>query len=283
MDFSGKKIYIETYGCQQNEADSETVAGIALNMGFSLAAAPEEADLVIVNTCAVREHAELKALSNTGRLKHLKAANPDLKIGVCGCMVQQESRKDDLKNKYPYVDFVFGTNMFEKLSGIIETVFSKKGRVMKIESYDINPGTVCEGLPVKRKYPYKAYLPIMSGCNNFCTYCIVPYVRGRERSKDPGFVVEEAKKLINSGCREITLLGQNVNSFGKDLGIEDGFAELLGKINAIEGDFIIRFMTSHPKDVSPKLIEAMGSLKKCAPHFHLPLQSGSDRILKLMN
>ena len=283
MDFSGKKIYIETYGCQQNEADSETVAGIAVRMGFSIAEVPDDADLVIVNTCAVREHAELKALSNTGRLKHLKAARPGLKIGVCGCMVQQESRRNDLKNKYPYVDFVFGTNMFEKLEGIIETVFSSKGRVMKTESFEENPGTVCETLPVRRKFSYKAYLPIMSGCNNFCTYCIVPYVRGRERSKDPGLVVSQARELVKSGCREITLLGQNVNSFGKDLGIKEGFAGLLERINEIDGDFVIRFMTSHPKDASDRLIEAMGRLGKCAPHFHLPLQSGSDRILALMN
>lgn len=283
MEFNGKAIYIETYGCQQNEADSERIVGIAEKMGFSQVFTPEEADLIIVNTCAVREHAELKALSNTGRLKHLKERNHTLRIGVCGCMVQQEKRKEDIKNKYPYVDFVFGTNMFEKLEGIIKRTYSQKKRILNIEGYDVNPGTVCEGLPQKRRFSYKAYVSIMSGCNNFCSYCVVPYVRGRERSRQKENILKEIKALIEDGCKEITLLGQNVNSYGKDLGMTEGFSTLLREINAIDGDFIIRFMTSHPKDASDELIECVSTLDKCESHFHLPLQSGSDRILKLMN
>lgn len=283
MDFTGKRVYIETYGCQQNEADSETIAGITRSMGFVAAESVEDADLIIVNTCAVREHAELKALSNTGRLKHLKEINPGLKIGVCGCMVQQERRREDLKMRYPYVDFVFGTNMFEKVEDIIREVYKGRKRILETESYDDNPGTLCQGLPVSRKYDYKAYLPIMSGCNNFCTYCVVPYVRGRERSKSPESVIGEFRDLANGGCREITLLGQNVNSYGKDLGMTEAFAQLIRDLDSVPGDFWIRFMTSHPKDASDQLIEALAESKKCARHFHLPLQSGSNEILKRMN
>ena len=243
----------------------------------------KEADLIVVNTCAIREHAELKALSNTGRFKHLKAENPSLRIGVCGCMVQQEQRAEDIKHKYPYVDFVFGTNMFEKVEGIIRKAFTQKKRQLRVDSYDENPGTVCEGLPIARRHSYKASVTIMSGCNNFCSYCVVPYVRGRERSRRMEDVLSEVTSLVKNGCKEITLLGQNVNSYGKDLGLKEGFSSLLRSINAIPGDFTIRFMTSHPKDASDELIKALAQCEKCAPHFHLPLQSGNDRVLKAMN
>ena len=278
-----KKLYIETYGCQQNEADSERLVGLCGQIGFETTQDPAQADLILINTCAVREHAELKALSNTGRFKHLKAQKPQLKIGVCGCMVQQEQRTQDLKLKYPYVDFVFGTNMFEKVQDIIKRAFSGARRQFRVDSYEENPGTVCEGLPITRRYSYKAYVSIMSGCNNFCSYCVVPYVRGRERSRQPQKVLEEIRQLVANGCKEITLLGQNVNSYGKDLGIQEGFSKLLKEINALDGDFLIRFMTSHPKDASDELIQTLSECSKCAPHFHLPLQAGSDRILKEMN
>lgn len=278
-----KKIYINTFGCQQNEADSETLLGIAERAGYQATENIEEADLILFNTCAVREHAELKALSITGQLKHLKEKNRSLKIGLCGCMVQQEHRKEDVKKKYPYVDFVFGTNKIAEFADILKQVECAKKRLFFVESYEDNPGRLCEGLPAKRKYSYRAYLPIMSGCNNFCTYCVVPYVRGRERSWRPEYVIEQAKKLIADGCREITLLGQNVNSYGKDLPEPYPFHRLIDEICAIEGDFVLKFMTSHPKDATEELFDAIERNEKCERHFHLPLQSGSSRILKKMN
>ena len=212
-----KKIYINTFGCQQNEADSETLMGIAQGEGYVGTEKIEEADLILFNTCAVREHAELKALSTTGQLKHLKEKNKKLKIGLCGCMVQQEHRKEDIKNKYPYVDFVFGTNKVSEFASILKTVEGAKKRLFFVESYEENPGTICEGLPVKRRFPFRAYVSVMYGCNNFCTYCVVPYVRGRERSRKPEAILKEVASLVEKGCKEITLLGQNVNSYGKDI------------------------------------------------------------------
>ena len=278
-----KRIYINTFGCQQNEADSETLMGIAQTRGFIPTEEIERADLIIFNTCAVREHAELKALSTTGQLKHLKEKNKSLKIGVCGCMVQQEHRKDDIKNKYPYVDFVFGTNKLSEFGEILDKVLVSKKRLFFVEDYATNPGKICEGLPVKRKFSHRAYVSVMYGCNNFCTYCIVPYVRGRERSRDPECIYNEVKGLVESGCREITLLGQNVNSYGKDLPTPFPFARLLEKLSEIEGDFILKFMTSHPKDASFELIDTMARSEHIERHFHLPMQAGSDRILAAMN
>ncbi len=278
-----KKLYITTFGCQQNEADSETLAGIAETRGFFLCDAIDQADLILFNTCAVREHAELKALSTTGQLKHLKEKNKSLKIGLCGCMVQQEHRKDDIKNKYPYVDFVFGTNMIPRFGEILDHVFTSKKRQFFVEDYEKNPGRICEGLPVRRKHAYRAFVSIMSGCNNFCTYCIVPYVRGRERSREPDAVFDEVKGLVEKGCKEITLLGQNVNSYGKDLKTPTNFASLLKRLGEIEGDFVLKFMTSHPKDATHELIDTMAACDKCERHFHLPLQAGSNRILQKMN
>ncbi|MBQ4037746.1 MAG: tRNA (N6-isopentenyl adenosine(37)-C2)-methylthiotransferase MiaB [Clostridia bacterium] len=278
-----KLIYINTFGCQQNEADSETLLGIAEKRGYEATPHMEEADLILFNTCAVREHAELKALSTTGQLKHLKEKKKSLKIGVCGCMVQQEHRKEDIKQKYPYVDFVFGTNKIADFDRILSEVEKAKKRLFFVESYEENPGRIVEGLPVSRRYPYRAYVSIMSGCNNFCTYCIVPYVRGRERSRAPEAVYAEVEGLVKAGCREITLLGQNVNSYGKDLAEPYPFPRLLRRLCEIEGDFVIKFMTSHPKDATRELIDVMAASPKCERHFHLPLQSGSDGILKRMN
>ena len=278
-----KKIYVNTFGCQQNEADSETLLAIAESKGYKETDRAEDADLILFNTCAVREHAELKALSTTGALKHLKAKNPNLKIGLCGCMVQQEHRAEDIRTKYPYVDFVFGTNKISSFGDILDRVEHSKKRLFLVESYEKNPGKICEGLPVKRKYPYRAYVSVMYGCNNFCTYCVVPYVRGRERSREKESVLEEVRGLVQNGCKEITLLGQNVNSYGKDLAAPVSFSRLLEEICKIPGDFVVKFMTSHPKDATEELFDTIWKNPKCERHFHLPLQAGSNEILKKMN
>ncbi len=277
---STRYALVKTFGCQQNEADSERLEGMAEAMGYEITDNEKLADLILVNTCAIREHAELKALSITGQSKHLKAAKPSLIIGICGCMVSQEHRLNDIKNKYPYVDFLFGTGEIYRFPEFVYRVHSEKGRFFIVEE---TQGTLAEGLPIKRKSNFKAWLSIMYGCNNFCTYCVVPYVRGRERSRKREDVLAEAKTLIKAGYKEITLLGQNVNSYGKDLGYDYDFADLLSDICKIEGDYIIRFTTSHPKDASKKLIDTMAQNCKIAKQFHLPVQSGSNRILKAMN
>ena len=277
--------YIRTFGCQQNEADSERFAGMLETLGYRRADAPEAAELILYNTCAVREHAELKALSLTGQLKHLKAENPHLLIAVCGCMVAQEHRLNDIKNRYPYVDFLFGTGSPEKFPSYLADALCRRKRAF----YPDEEYGIAEGLPVRRESTFKAWVSVMYGCNNFCTYCVVPYVRGRERSRRREDILAEVRELVASGCREITLLGQNVNSYGKGLYEDYGFAELLEDICRIEGDYWIRFMTSHPKDASRKLIDVIaahsadGCRPKIVKQFHLPLQSGSDRVLKAMN
>ncbi|MBQ9940557.1 MAG: tRNA (N6-isopentenyl adenosine(37)-C2)-methylthiotransferase MiaB [Clostridia bacterium] len=276
-------VYIETYGCQQNEADSERILGILTSSGYEITQDKQKSDLILVNTCAVREHAELKALSNTGNLKHLKETNPNLIIGVCGCMIQQEHRADDIKHKYPYVDFVFGTNMMHQIANIVYTARMKKGRGFFVEDYQINPGTMREDIPVVRESSYKAWVSTMYGCNNFCSYCVVPYVRGRERSRKKEMIVSEIRSLVEQGYREITLLGQNVNSYGKDLYGKAEFGSLLRDICKIEGNFWIRFMTSHPKDATEELCEIISENPKISNHFHLPMQSGSNDILKAMH
>jgi len=273
--------YVETFGCQQNEADSERIMGMLVRMGYVQTYDPALADIIIVNTCAVREHAELRALSITGQFKHLKEKKKHLIIGVGGCMVSQEHRKEDIKNKYPYINFLIGTSMNWRFPEILYNCMIKQKRQYYLDCGDI--GNIAEGLPVKRESSFKAWVSIMYGCNNFCTYCIVPYVRGRERSRDKNEVLAEIKELSDSGCREITLLGQNVNSYGKDFEESYDFADLLDDICKIEGNFIVRFMTSHPKDASHKLIDTMAKNPKIAKAFHLPLQSGSDRILSEMN
>lgn len=276
------KVYIQTFGCQQNEADSERLGGMAVKMGYALTDSAEEADLILINTCAIREHAELKALSITGQFKHLKEKKPSLLIAMCGCMVSQEHRKEDIKQKYPYVHFVFGTSLIWRFPEYLWQALSTKKRAFHLDSGD--EGSIAEGLPVCRAPGSKAWLSIMYGCNNFCTYCVVPYVRGRERSRAKEEILKEAAELAASGVREITLLGQNVNSYGKDLyeGAYD-FADLLSDICKLDGDFTLRFMTSHPKDASFKLIDTMAVQPKIAKAFHLPLQSGSDAILRAMN
>ena len=280
-------VYIKTFGCQQNEADSERLAGMAVVMGYEFTDTPENAGLVIFNTCAVREHAELKALSLTGQIKHIKAANPELIVCVCGCMVAQEHRLNDIKNRYPYVDFLFGTGTPEKLPEYLAEAI-KTGK----RSFYPDPSAmpvIPEGLPVRRESRFRAWVSIMYGCNNFCTYCVVPYVRGRERSRRREEILAEVRGLVDDGCREITLLGQNVNSYGRGLYDDYSFADLLEDICKIKGEYFIRFMTSHPKDASHKLIDVIAahcsddSRPKIAKQFHLPLQAGSDRVLKAMN
>ena len=272
--------FVLTFGCQQNEADSEKLSGLCEAMGYRIVSAPEEADLIVVNTCAIREHAEQKALSTVGQYKHLKARKPDLIIAVCGCMVTQEHRKNDIKFRYPYVDFVFGTSSIHRFPQLLCDKIAKGKRIYCPEETEY---LVAEGLPIRRESSYRAWVSIMYGCNNFCSYCIVPYVRGRERSREMAPIVEEVRELVSKGYKDITLLGQNVNSYGKDSGYDYDFADLLSELDRLEGDFTLRFMTSHPKDADKKLIDVMASSRHVAHHFHLPLQSGSDRILKAMN
>ena len=278
------KVFVHTYGCQQNVSDSERMQGQLVEIGYVPCDSAEEADLILFNTCAVREHAEQKALSIIGQYKHLKAAKPDMLIGVCGCMVTQEHRKENIKRSYPYVDFVLGTSSLHRLPELIYTKMKKGKRLYCPEEKEY---LVAEGLPIYRESSYRAWVSIMYGCNNFCTYCIVPYVRGRERSRRPEDIISEVRGLVEAGYKDITLLGQNVNSYGKDAKSDDGevydFADLLRDIDKIEGDYHIRFMTSHPKDASDKLIDVIASSKHVAHQFHLPMQSGSDRILKAMN
>ena len=272
------RAYVLTFGCQQNEADSEKIAGMSRAMGYEIADTPEKADLIMVNTCAVREHAEKKALSTIGQFKHLKAKNQDLMIGVCGCMVTQEHRREELRHSYPYVDFIFGTSSLHRLPELLyeKTVKGKRLFCPEEEEYQ-----VAEGLGIERDSTYRAWVSIMYGCNNFCSYCIVPYVRGRERSRRMEDIVSEVEALAREGYKDITLLGQNVNSYAK--GMEYDFADLMSRLSQIDGDFKLRFMTSHPKDASRKQIDVMAENEKIARHFHLPLQSGSDKMLKAMN
>ena len=275
-----RRAFVLTFGCQQNESDSEKIAGMAIEMGYEITHAPEDADLIMVNTCAIREHAEQKALSIVGQYKHLKAKKPSLVIGVCGCMVAQEHRKNDIKFRYPYVDFIFGT---ASLFRFPQLLCQKLERGKRLYCPEESTYPVAEGMPVHRESGYRAWVSVMYGCNNFCSYCIVPYVRGRERSRAPAYIVEEVRELVAKGYRDITLLGQNVNSYGKDLDRPYDFADLLAELDRIEGDFTLRFMTSHPKDASRKLIDVMAESRHIARQFHLPMQSGSDVILKKMN
>ena len=276
-----RKYYIQTFGCQQNEADSERLAGMAAEMGYESAETPADADLILINTCAVREHAEERALSITGQFKHLKEKNPDLVIGICGCMVSQETRKERIKKSYPYVSVLFGTSMLYRLPEILYTYLNGKKRLFYLDAGDA--GNIAEGVPVRRGDKKQAWVSIMYGCNNFCSYCIVPYVRGRERSRTPEAILDEIRCLIAEGYREFTLLGQNVNSYGRDLTGGMDFPDLLAAVCALDGDFRVHFMTSHPKDATEKLMDVMAANPKAAKHFHLPLQSGSDRVLAAMN
>lgn len=271
--------FIKTFGCQQNEADSERLAGLAELMGYRPVGDPSEAKLILVNTCAVREHAEKRALSIIGEYKHIKERDPNVVIGVGGCMVTQQSRADKLKMSCPYVSFTFDTGSLHTVPSLVMAALQRQGRSFIVgDEYKI-----AEGLPLARASRHSAWLSVMYGCNNFCSYCIVPYVRGRERSRLADDIVKEAERLVADGAKEITLLGQNVNSYGLDLDGQGDIASLMHRICAIDGDFRLRFMTSHPKDASDALIEAVATEDKIVKHFHLPVQSGSDDVLRRMN
>lgn len=274
------KAFVHTYGCQGNVSDSERIKGQLREMGYTFVSSPEEADLVLFNTCAVREHAEDRVFGNVGALKPIKEKKRDMIIALCGCMMQQKHISDRIKKSYPYVNLVFGTFAIHRLPEMLYTVLSRGKRVFEVGGED---GMIAEGLPVERDRGAKAWLPIMYGCNNFCSYCVVPLVRGRERSRRPEDIIAEAKELIASGAKDITLLGQNVNSYGKNPDCGINFSELLRMINDLPGDFIIRFMTSHPKDCTHELLDTMAECKKVAKHLHLPVQSGSNRVLAEMN
>lgn len=279
------KAFIETYGCQQNVNDSEILAGMLTSMGFEITENKDEADLILYNTCAVRENAELKVFGNLGALKHIKAKKPDLIIGVCGCMMQQESIQKQIKQKYKHVDMVFGTHSLYSFPELLSYVIEDRQRVFDIQDID---GRIAEELPVLRKKGACAWVSIMYGCNNFCTYCIVPYVRGRERSRDSAEILKEITRLAGEGYKEVTLLGQNVNSYGNDFepdenGNKTDFADLLKMVCKIDGIERVRFMTSHPKDISDKLIDTMASEPKICKQLHLPVQAGSNSVLKAMN
>ncbi len=272
--------YVDTYGCQQNEADSERIRGYLRAMGCGFTQDENAADVIVVNTCAIREHAEDRVLGNIGALVHAKRRHPGQIICLCGCMAQEPHVQEKIRDHYRHVDLVFGPHALWRFPELLWRVVSRRGRVF--DAVD-EPGPTAEGIPVVRQDSVKGWVSIMYGCNNFCTYCVVPSVRGRERSRLPEDVLAECRELVEAGYKDITLLGQNVNSYGKDLGLDTDFADLLERVNAIPGDFLIRFMTSHPKDASQKLFEVMGRCEKVAPVFHLPFQSGNDRVLKAMN
>ncbi len=273
------KYFMITLGCQMNEHDSEVICALVENMGYIAATRPEEADLIIINTCAVRKKPEDKVASLLGKFASLKINKHNLIIAVGGCMSQQEDAANYLKNRFPYLDLIFGTHALPRLPDLISEAGSRKETIIDTEESYINR----EGLPVAHRGRFKAWLPVIYGCNNYCSYCIVPYVRGRERSRKINDIIAEARKLVAQGFIELTLLGQNVNSYGKDLPGQVTFAGLLAELNQIEGLERIRFMTSHPKDLSPDLIETVKKGEKICEHFHLPVQSGSNRILKTMN
>ena len=272
--------YVETYGCQQNEADSEKLRGYLTQSGYSIVSGPEGADVVVMNTCAIREHAEQRVFGNLGALTHTKRRHPEQKIFLCGCMAGETKVSDRIKKSFPHVDGVFSTHHLWQFPEILYNVLTRKKRQFYVAD---EPGSIAEGIPQVRDDTLKAWVSIMYGCNNFCTYCIVPYVRGRERSRKPEDILAECREVIAAGAREITLLGQNVNSYGKDLGLGMDFADLLAAIAQLPGDFLIRFMTSHPRDASKKLFDTMAVYPKIAKQLHLPFQSGSSRVLKAMN
>ena len=274
------KAYVETYGCQQNEADSERIRGMLAQCGYSMCPSAEGADAVVINTCAIRENANQRVFGNLGELTHTKRRHPEQKIFLCGCMAGQEVVSTKIKQSFPHVNGVFSTHHLWQFPEILYKVLTTGKRQFYIAD---EAGSIAEGLPVIRSNDLKGWVSIMYGCNNFCTYCIVPYVRGRERSRKPEDILAECRELVANGCKEITLLGQNVNSYGKDLDCGMDFADLLAGIAQLEGDFLIRFMTSHPRDASTKLFDTMAKYDKIAKQLHLPFQSGSSRVLKAMN
>ena len=274
------KACVITFGCQQNVSDSEHLKGMLAYMGYTITEDEQEADFIIFNICAVREHAQDRVYGNIGKVKQLKKNNPKLIAAVCGCMAQQQIVADKIKMSYPYIDIVFGTQNGHRLP---EFIYNRLNGSKRIFELSLPNEDIVEDIPVKRDGKFKGWLPIMNGCNNFCTYCIVPYVRGRERSRDPEKILKEAREMVAAGYKDITLLGQNVNSYGKGCSHGINFAKLLRMINDIEGEFRIRFMTSHPKDCTIELLDTIRDCEKVSRHLHLPFQSGSSRILKLMN
>lgn len=276
-----KYFNITTFGCQQNNADSEKLKGMLIHMGYIEISERHKADIIIINTCCVRENAELKLYGNIGALKHIKLNNPKKIIAICGCMMEQEHAVNTIKKKYRHVDLVFGTHNLYKFPELLERSMSEKKTFIDILDTD---GIIVEDIPIKREEKHRAWITIMYGCNNYCSYCIVPYVRGRERSRKSEDIIKEIKELAEDGCKEITLLGQNVNSYGLDFDESRlDFADLIKMVNDIDGIERIRFMTSHPKDISDKLIDTMKNCKKVCEHLHLPFQAGSNNILKAMN
>ncbi len=272
--------YVETYGCQQNEADSEKLRGYLTQSGYTIIQQAEGADVVVMNTCAIREHAEQRVFGNLGALTHTKRRHPEQKIFLCGCMAGETKVSQRIRQSYPHVDGVFSTHHLWQFPEILYNVLTQKKRQFYVAD---EPGSIAEGIPQVRDSQLKAWVSIMYGCNNFCTYCIVPYVRGRERSRQPEDILRECRELIAAGCKDITLLGQNVNSYGKDLEGGMDFADLLAAIAQLPGEFLIRFMTSHPRDAGKKLFDTMAAYPKIACQLHLPFQSGSSRVLKAMN
>ena len=272
--------YVETYGCQQNEADSQQIRGLLSESGYAICDSAEGADVVVMNTCAIREHAEQRVFGNLGALTHTKRRHPEQKIFLCGCMAGQEQVVERIRKSYPHVNGVFSTHHLWQFPQLLYQVLTTGKRTFYTQD---EAGSIAEGLPQLRDDTLKAWVSIMYGCNNFCTYCIVPYVRGRERSRKPEDILQECRELIAGGTKEITLLGQNVNSYGKDLDCGMDFSDLLAQIAQIPGDFLIRFMTSHPRDAGKKLFDTMAAYPKIAKQLHLPFQSGSSRVLKAMN
>lgn len=275
-----KYFAIMTYGCQMNEEDSEKLSGMLKRIGYTKTEDIEKASIILFNTCCVRENAENKVFGNLGRIKKLKEKNKDLIVGICGCMMQQKGMADKVLSKFPFVNIIFGTHNAYKFPEYLNRVKTEGVQVKEILNKETD---IVEGIPVDRESSVKAFVTIMYGCNNFCTYCIVPYVRGRERSRKPEEIIKEIKELVSNGYKEVTLLGQNVNSYGKGLEEEISFAKLLRMINEVEGLERVRFMTSHPKDLNEEVIEAIKECDKLCEQIHLPVQSGSNRILKEMN
>ncbi|ADG82340.1 tRNA (N6-isopentenyl adenosine(37)-C2)-methylthiotransferase MiaB [Thermincola potens] len=275
-----QKYFLQTFGCQMNERDSETMAGLLEGMGYEPVANAEDADIIILNTCTVRETAENKVWGRIGELKALKSKKPDVIIGICGCMAQQKETAEKIRRKAPHIELIFGTHNIHELPEMINRLVAERKPLLNVWNAE---GSIVENLPARRKSKVKAFVSIMFGCNNFCTYCIVPYVRGRERSRQIADIVREVKSLAEQGYKEVTLLGQNVNSYGKDLPEKTDFSDLLEVLNEIDGIRRIRYMTSHPRDFTSKLIDVIARSEKVCEHFHLPVQSGSNSILKKMN
>ena len=274
------RALVDTFGCQQNVADSQHIMGMLEAMGCDFVTEPAEADIIVLNTCAIRDHAEKRVYGNLGALTHTKKANPEQIICLCGCMAQRPEVAEKVRQSYRHVDLVFGPQALWKFPELLYQVYTRRGRVFSVEN---EHGSIAEGMPVVREGRTRAWVSIMYGCNNFCSYCIVPYVRGRERSRDPEQIIAEVRQLAAEGYKEITLLGQNVNSYGKDLGTGYDFADLLTALDEIPGDYLIRFMSSQPKDASFKLFDTMARCSHVAKQLHLPVQSGSDRVLRAMN